>query len=105
MRRNLYGNIKSKVKFKFRVEDQVRFSKNRRKFKKGYLPNWTEEVFTISKRITKERPTYKLTDDSVEILEGSFYEEELQKLIKDDNIFRIDSILLKKKREEVPSCW
>ena len=98
VRRNLYGNIKSKVKFKFRVGDRVRISKSRRTFKKGYLPNWTEEIFTISKRITKERPIYKLTDDSGEILEGSFYEEELQKVIKEDNIFRVENILRKKKR-------
>ena len=72
--------------------------KKRRTFKKGYLPNWTEEIFIICKRITKERPIYKLTDDSGEIQEGSFYEEELQKVIKEDNIFRIESILCKKKR-------
>ena len=41
---------------------------------------------------------YKLTDDSGEILEGSCYEEELQKVIKEDNIFRVESILPKKKR-------
>ena len=54
-------------------------------FEKGYLPDWTEEIFTISKRITKERPICK--DDSGEILEGSFYEEELQKVIKGDYIY------------------
>ena len=39
---------------------------------------------------------YKLTDGSGEILEGSFHEEELQKVIKEDNIFRTESILRKK---------
>ena len=97
-RRNLYGNIKSKVKFKFHVGDRVHISKSRRTFKKGYLPNWTEEIFTISKNITKRRSIYKLTDDSGEFLQGSFYEEELQKVIKEDNIFHIESILRKKKR-------
>ena len=38
-RRNLYGNVKSKVKLKFRVGGRVRISKSRRTFKKGYLPN------------------------------------------------------------------
>ena len=37
-------------------------------------------------------------DDSGEVLEGSFYEEELQKVIKEDDIFLIESILCKKKR-------
>ena len=72
----LYGNIRSKVKFKFCVGDGVHISKNRRTFKMGYLPYWAEEIFTISKRIAKEGPIYQLTDDSGEILEGSFYEEE-----------------------------
>ena len=72
VRRNLYGNIKSTVKFKFSVGDRVRISRSRRTFEKGYLDNWTEEIFTISKRITKEHSIYKLTDDSGEILGGSF---------------------------------
>ena len=62
VRRNLYGNVKSEVKFKFPVGDCVHISKSRRTFKRGYLPNWTEEIFTICKRITKERPMYKLKD-------------------------------------------
>ena len=89
VRRNVYGNVKYKVKFKFHIRDRIRISESRRTFKKGYLPNWTEEIFTFSKRITKECPIYKLTDDSREILEGSFYEEELQKVIKEDNVFCI----------------
>ena len=82
----------------FRVRDQVCIIKSRRTFKKGYLPNWTEEIFTISKRIGKEHPIYKLTDDSGETLKGSFCEEELQKVIKEDSIFCIESTLHKKKR-------
>ena len=67
-------------------------------FKKRCLPSWTEEIFTISKRITKECSIHKLTYDAREILEGSFHEEELQKMIKEDGMFRIESILRKKKR-------
>ena len=77
VRRNLYGNIKSKIKSKFCVEDQVRIGKSRGTFKKGHLPNWTEKIFTISKRTAKQHPIHKLTDDSGETLEGTIYEEEL----------------------------
>ena len=63
VKRNLNGNVKSKVKFKFHVRDRVRISKSRKTFMKGYLPNWTEETFAICKRITKEHPIYKLMDD------------------------------------------
>ena len=63
-------------------------------------------MFTVSKRIAKERPNYKLTDDFGEILKGSFYEKESQQVIKDDNIFHIEGILRKKKKqEETPFCW
>ena len=48
-------------------------------------------------RIAKERPIYKLTDDSVEILKGSFHEEELQKVIE-DNVFHIENTMHKKER-------
>ena len=90
VRRNLYGKNVSKIKYKYRIGDNVRISKSRRIFKKGYLPNWTEEIFTIAARNGKDRPTYKLKDHSGELLEGSFYEEEIQKVIKKDNIYRIE---------------
>ena len=32
---------------KYRVGDQVRISKAKRHFEKGYMANWTEELFTI----------------------------------------------------------
>ena len=34
---------------KFKVGDYVRFSKYKNIFAKGYTPNWSEEVFVISK--------------------------------------------------------
>ena len=59
----LYGDTEqSAVKFKFNMGEQVRISKARRMFKKGYLPNWTEEIFTVSGRITGRSPVYKLKD-------------------------------------------
>ena len=34
---------------KFKVGDHVRISKYKNIFAKGYMPNWSEEVFIISK--------------------------------------------------------
>ena len=79
----LYGDEANKLfKYKFSVGDQVRISKARRTFKKGYLPSWTEEVFTITKRIRRKPPVYKIVDYHGDELEGTFYEPELQKVIK-----------------------
>ena len=38
----------TRVRFKFKVGDKVRISKKKGTFEKGYLPNWTEEVFSIA---------------------------------------------------------
>ena len=42
----LYPNKKNP---KFKVDDNVRISKYKNIFAKGYTPNWSEEVFVISK--------------------------------------------------------
>src|SRR5277367_4313651 len=62
------------------VGDVVRLSKAKRIFDKGYLPNWTEEGFTISRIIdTSEPKQYKVRDDRLEEIDGSLYAAELQK--------------------------
>ena len=53
VRRDLHGNVKSKVKFKFRVGDRVHIRKSKRTFKKGYLPNWTEGSSLFPKELPK----------------------------------------------------
>ena len=47
-------------------------------FAKGYTPNWSEEVFVISKIKSTVPWTYVVSDIDEEIT-GSFYEKELQK--------------------------
>ena len=55
----------------------VRISKGNQVFEKSYLPNYTEEIFTIYKRFARQVPDYKLKDGAGEILEGTFYQPEL----------------------------
>ena len=66
--------------FKFHVGDTVRISKVKRTFEKGYTPNWTEEVFVITKRIPRIPVVYTLKDLNNEDIEGIFYTEELQQV-------------------------
>ena len=49
--------MKSEQNTKFKVGDKVRVSKIKRQFEKGYLPNWSEEVFFI-KHVVKRKPDY-----------------------------------------------
>ena len=46
-------------------------------------------------------PVYKLKDDAGEILDGTFYEAELQKVIKEDDVYRVVNVLRKRKRKGV----
>jgi hypothetical protein len=79
----------------------VRLSKAKRTFKKGYLPNWTEELFTVVKCIETRRPVYLVKDDHGEILEGIFYAEEIQKVIKQDDVYKIQSVLKKRQKGRI----
>ena len=67
--------------YKFAVGDVVRISQLHNQFRKGYLPTFTEEYFVIHSRLATSPPTYKLRDRSGEIIVGSFYEPEIQRVL------------------------
>ena len=62
---------------KFAVGDQVRITVKRGDFRKGYRPNFTRELFKISKVLETEPVTYKIKDLQGEEIKRSFYEQEL----------------------------
>ena len=72
-------SIKSKKQF-LSVGDFVRINKTRKVFKKGYLPSWSKELFTVSKIRNTNPTTFQLTDASGEIIKGGFYYQELQRV-------------------------
>ena len=65
-------------------------------FAKGYIPNWSEEVFVISKIKNTVPWTYFINDLNGEETIGIFYEKELQKT--NQNKFRIEKAI---KRKEI----
>lgn len=89
--RNLYPHQSEIQSPKFKAGEKIRISKKKKTFEKGYLPRWTEEVFTISEVQNTYPPTYKITDYNGEEIQGSFYEPELQKT--NQEIFRIERIV------------
>jgi len=85
----------SRARKTLKLNDSVRISKKRHVFKKSYLPNWTNEVFTVH-RIQPTTPvTYILKDKNGNILSGGFYQQELQKSYT-DNVYLVQKILRKK---------
>jgi hypothetical protein len=92
--KNLYGNESdTKISPKFYIGDRVRISKYKGTFDKGYLPNWTTELFTVSKVSNTNPVTYKVIDENKEEIEGSFYESELVKFDKQDQDYEVEKIL------------
>ena len=72
---------------KFEIGDHVRISKYKNVFSKGYLPNWSEEIFIINKVKNTVPWTYLINDLKGEEIKRIFYEKELQKT--DQKEFRI----------------
>ena len=63
----------------FKVVDNVRITKYKNIFAKGYTPNWSEEVFLIKKVKNSVSWIYVISDLKGEDVVGTFYEKELQK--------------------------
>jgi len=92
--RNLYQEFERRpIHAKFKTGDKVQILKKIGLFEKGFTPNWTEEVFTVSKFQRTDPITYKMTDYNDEEVQGTFYEQELQKTSQD--VFRIEKVVKK----------
>ena len=79
---NTYIDFKKEDKeknLKFEVGDHVRISKYKNIFTKGFMPNWSEEIFVIKKIKNTVPRTYVINDLNGEEIIGTFYENELQK--------------------------
>jgi transposase InsO family protein len=96
---------KSEVKGDIKIGDKVRISKVKSIFAKGYLPNWTEEIFTVDDINRKTSPTsYKLKDYQGEVIEGSFYREEIEPVIHEHDEYVVEKVLRTQKRGNEKWC-
>lgn len=65
--------------FRFNLGDQVRLVLKKGNFGRGYVPQWTQEIFTIYDRQLKSGsiPVYLIKDGKNINIEGFFYDREL----------------------------
>ena len=68
-----------KIYARFNLGDRVRISKFKNIFAKGYIPDWSKEIFIVNKINDTVPWTYSLKDLNGEEILGSFYDRELQK--------------------------
>lgn len=88
---------------KFKVGDHVRLSKYKNVFEKGYLPNWTTEVFVVNKIQHTDPTTYLLVDWEGNEIKGGVYGEEMQ-LVKYPDVYLVEKIL-RRKKDKVYVKW
>ena len=93
-------NIKEGPKFK--VGDHVRISKIKNIITKGYVPNWSEQVFVIKKIKNTVPWTNAISDFNGEEIVETFYEKELQKT--NQKWFRVENVI-KRKSYELNVKW
>ena len=99
VRARLYPPKPKSYRWKYDVGHRMRIVMQRRPFRKGYLVDWSEEIFEIASRIPTVPVTYELVDLAGERTKGKFYEPEIQKVLKpDDDRFDVDRILKTRKR-------
>lgn len=80
---------------RYREGDIVRISRTKGTFEKGYVANWSEEMFTIRRVLARRPIVYILEDEQGEVIDGAFYEAELQRIERKDTtaVHRFDKIV------------
>ena len=89
-----YNEDFNKKRPKFKVNDHVRISKYKNIFAKGYVPNWSEEVFIVNEINNTVPWIYTIDDLNGEKVIRTFYKNELQKTNQKE--FRIEKVLEKR---------
>ena len=94
-----YGNEDlSKEKPKFNLGDWVRISRLKGTFEKSYYANWSAEIFKVITIFHTNPITYGLAEYNGERVEGSFYEQELQKTDLTET-FLVEKVIRRRKGE------
>ena len=100
------GRKPYKLPYKFQIGDDVKISMLKKTFERIYDQRWTGEIFTVMDREIKQGiPLYTLKDYAGDKIEGKFYENELQKVVVDENtMYKIEKVL-KSTKDKVLVRW
>ena len=87
---------------KFKIGDFVRISKYKNIFAKGYVSNWSEEVFIIKKVKNTVPWAYVISELKGEEILKKFYEKKLQKT--NQEVLRVEKVM-KRKDDKLYVKW
>ena len=99
IKENIYTYDKTTKNPKFKINDLVRISLKRRPIfdKPSSNVKWSEELFKIHSINRSNVITYKIKDMNNEIIDGIFYQRELQKTRNTSDTYIIEKIIRKNK--------
>ncbi|XP_033725174.1 uncharacterized protein LOC117315138 [Pecten maximus] len=94
-------NRKKPNPYRFKIGSLVRISHTKQLFKRAYQQQWSSEIFKINKRVLMQGiPLYRLIDFLGDIIQGNFYQSELQRVEKDEKtLWFIERKIRKRKRK------
>ena len=101
IKENIYAYNKTSKNPKFKIGDLVRISLKRRPIfdKPSSNIKWSEELFKIHSINKSNVITYKIKDLNDEIIDGIFYEKELQKTKNNSEVYIIEKIIRRNKNK------
>ena len=89
--------LKRKKRSNLNVGDTVRMKYNKGPLEKGYYPQWTDEIFVVTKSIKGDKaPLIHVKDSNGEPIEGRFYPDEVLKVT--ENEYRVQEVLAERIR-------
>ena len=92
-----------------KINDYVRIIMNTKQFQKEGTPSWSKELFQVNRVLQTAPRTYKIQDLHGDVLIGTFYREELQRVLppanEEYNIERVISTRGKGKDKEILVKW
>ena len=94
-------NIRTSMKLN--IGDYVRLSLVKKAFQKEYEPKWTGELFQVYKKTTRDGCiAFYVRDLMGEVVEGSFYVQQLQKALVDEaELYGYQKVLRRKQEDGV----
>ncbi len=104
---SMYGKVYNKViSFKFNVADLVRFREFKdMRFDKGYVENYSEEVFTVIERVPRVPPVSLIRKENGREMDPFYYKQELLAINRDPHPFFLIERILERRGISVLVKW
>lgn len=97
----MYSKKRKSYPYSFYVGESVRIPMKKNKFKKGYDPSFSSEIYNVSQRLVSEPHTYRLSSSTGHILNRTFYSKELVEIPNPDEQEKNDLRTIPKRKRRI----